>query len=496
MECLQCNIGQMQKPEDDHPSYLVCSNCGAIELNYAPQDYQNEFHGSKASIDPESGEIALQIFGVFGGYGSAKSRATLEEYFLRALENPNGTGLITAPTLPLLKKTTIKMLFNEVIPPPFIENYNKSDQEIRLINGFTIYGIPSDDEEKLRSINAGLVHMEESSGIKRTIYDQLLTRMRDPFVKNKAIFVCSNPENGWLKTVLVDNEKRKNPKHPEHEDYNPYIQTFIWQTRLNKYLPKNFIHINSIGKPQWWIRKYLEGSFESAEGAVYPNFATCIIDPFEIPETWLKVIGMDHGLRNPTAVVFGAIDPKEGVLYWYKEYYKPNTLVPDHAKALKPQINGIPSGTLYKMVADPSIKNKTDPIAGKSVQGLYQEYGIFWSLGNNNIEAGVLKVNSYIERGKLKVFSILTNTIREHLGYKYPEINMDNEKNLDERPEKKNEHSCDAGRYQIMTLPDNPEDLKTLSFDPPLRYNRGNREEYNDEYDYKPNETRWESYGY
>src|SRR5690606_8043949 len=121
--------------------------------------------------------------------GSGKSKASLQEIFLRALENPNGTGLLTAPTLQQLKRTTLKTFFNEVCPPPLIESYNKTDGEIKLINGFVFYAIPSDDEEKLRSINAGLIHMEEASGIKRTIYDQLLTRLRDPNVYNKCFIV-------------------------------------------------------------------------------------------------------------------------------------------------------------------------------------------------------------------------------------------------------------------------------------------------------------------
>jgi hypothetical protein len=124
---------------------------------------------------------------------------------------------------------------------------------IQLVNGYTIYTIPSDDDEKLRSINAGHIHLEEASGINRTIYDQLLTRMRHKFVKNKAMFVCSNPELGWIKDVLVDNEKRKSELHPEHDEYNPYIYCYIWATKLNKHLPPDFIEVNSKGKPSWWV---------------------------------------------------------------------------------------------------------------------------------------------------------------------------------------------------------------------------------------------------
>lgn len=197
--------------------------------------------------------------------------------------------------------------------------------------------------------------MEEASGIKRTIYDQLLTRLRDPFVKNKMMMVCSNPSLGWIKDVLVDNEARKSPRHPEHEEYNPHISSFIWATHLNKYLPSNYIEMNSKGKPSWWIKKFLLGSFEANEGAVYPEFSSTFVEAFDIPKDWERFVTLDHGLRNATAVLFGAIDKNKGIVYIYDEYYKPNALVPEHAREIKPRIEKIPHGRLRFMVADPSI---------------------------------------------------------------------------------------------------------------------------------------------
>lgn len=476
MNCMNCHTGNMQIPPSSHPSYVICDVCGAMELTYIPMEYQEGLHEIPYRVDAETAEIDLQIAGTFGGYGSGKSRASLSEVLLRALENPNGTGLLTAPTLQQLKRTTIKTFFNEVCPPPLIERYNKSDGEIELTNGFIFYTIPSDDEEKLRSINAGLCHMEEASGIKRSIYDQILTRLRDPFVKNKLFMVCSNPDLGWIKEVFPDNESKKSPSHPNHEDFNPYVTTFVWATKLNKHLPKNFIDINSKGKPAWWIKRYLEGSFEHSEGQVYPNWSSAIIEDVpdftEISKDWEKAVSLDHGLRNPTAVPFAAIDHKEGIVYIYDEYYQPNTLVPQHAAALKPKIEAIPPGLLRFMVIDPSAKNKTDPINGKSVQALYQEYGLYFQPGNNSIETGILRVNSYIERGKLKIFKSCANLIREGLSYKFPEISMDDDGNLDEKPEKKNDHLMDALRYLMMRLPEDPELLKNLAYQPPTHYTR------------------------
>lgn len=490
LECASCNYGILQRPANGHPSYLECPNCGALELTYTPQEYQQELHVMPYTEiwdeEKQAWVIRTQIAGAFGGYGSGKSTASLWEIFLRALENPNGTGLLTATTLQQLKRTTLKTFFHEVCPPPLVKRYNKTDGEIELINGFVFYTIPSDDEEKIRSINAGLIHMEEASGIKRTIYDQLITRMRDPFTHNKLFMVCSNPDLGWIKEVFADNIDRENPDHPEHSKFNKFIRTFIWPTHLNKKLPPDFVELQSIGKPEWWIRRYLMGSFEHSEGMVYPNFVKCFVNSYEwfptdkdgkaltvipvdqygIPKAWERFVSLDHGRRNPTAVYFHAIDPMHGRVITYNEYYVAERLVPDHAKALKPLIEEIAHGTLRFMVADPSIRNRLDPLNGKSVQGLYQEYGLFFSEGNNDVEAGILKVNSYIERGKWVIFKDrCPNLCKEGIGYKFPEQSMDNaDKNLDERPVKANDHAMDSCRYGFMRLPDDPDMLKTLTF--------------------------------
>lgn len=141
MECVNCYTGAMLPPPNLHPGYVQCPNCSAIELTYEPQDYQMQFHEAPYTeiFNERTGEweTQVQLLGLFGGYGSAKSRASLQEVVLRALENPGGTGLLTAPTLPQLKRTTLKTLFQEVLPPPLIENYNKSEgKELALVKLF------------------------------------------------------------------------------------------------------------------------------------------------------------------------------------------------------------------------------------------------------------------------------------------------------------------------------------------------------------------------
>lgn len=480
--CPNCNISNLQTPPSEQykkqPTYLLCRGCGNIHLTYTPLEHQEEFHRTeqKHNVDENGkpdGTIKTQIIGVFGGYGSAKSRATLQEIFLRALNNAGGTGLLTAPTLLQLKRTTIKTFLNEIVPPPLIRSYNKSEGELTLENGFTFYLIPSDDEEKLRSLNAGLVHIEEASGISRSIYDQILTRMRDHATHDKLVVVCSNPDLGWIREVFYENIKRADPKHPEHRRHNPNITTYIWKSTQNPYLPKDFVDNISKGKPDWWVKRYVDGSFEHAEGMVYPRVNEAVIKSQDVADKWERCIALDHGLRNPTALLIGAVDEQKGEVHIFKEYYEPNRLVPEHAKHIKQLLedNKVTAGNTRFMVIDPSAKNKTDPINGKSVQALYQEYGLYFQPANNAVEAGILKVNSYIERGKLKIHDNCPNLIRELQNYKYPDQTTDDaDKNLKENPIKANDHACDALRYLLMRLPDDPENLKNSSHNPPKRY--------------------------
>jgi PBSX family phage terminase large subunit len=476
MICPNCNLKELSTPPSEQykkqPTYYNCRGCGAIHLTYEPLNHQIDFHTTEQKRN-EDGTLKTQIIGVFGGYGSAKSRATLQEIFLRALNNPGGTGLLTAPTLLQLKRTTIKTLFNEIIPPPLIKSFNKSEGELQLENGFTFYLIPSDDEEKLRSLNAGLVHIEEASGISESIYTQILTRMRDQQTKDKLVVVCSNPSLGWIKNVFYDNEARRNPKHPEHMNHNPNITTYIWKSTQNPYLPRDFVDNISKGKPDWWKKRYIDGSFDQVEGAVYPNVGNAIIPAQNVSDKWERCVAIDVGLRNPTALLIGAIDPQTGNVHIFHEYYKANTLVPEHARNIKRILEEekVTAGNTRFMVIDPAAGNKTDPINGKSIQGLYQEYGLYFQPANNSLDAGILKVNAYIELGKLKIHDTCPNLIRELQNYQYPDVEAEGkDKPLKEKPIKHNDHAADALRYLLMRLPDDPENLKNNSYNTPKRY--------------------------
>ena len=91
---------------------------------------------------------------------------------------------------------------------------------------------------------------------------------------------------------------------PTDQDYhidepNIDISSHIVPTKANKYLPPNFYEQQARGKPMWWIKRYLEGSFDYSEGMVYPDIIKTFTSPFTIEtlET-IRCNGLRYKRRN------------------------------------------------------------------------------------------------------------------------------------------------------------------------------------------------------
>src|SRR5207245_10905915 len=101
-------------------------------------------------------------------------------------------------------------------------------------------------------------------------------------------------------------------------------------------------------------------SFEALEGVVYPDFARCVVEALPAHVTGLSPLipgpsppdargeqrfgGIDFGLRNPFAAIWGTLD-RDGVLWLTGEHYCRQKPLSYHAAHL-------PRGVMY--YADPS----------------------------------------------------------------------------------------------------------------------------------------------
>lgn len=456
--CQNCHTGHLIEPPNGQQSYLKCDACNAILLLYKPMPHQVEYHKDQTKFK-----------GFFGGYGSGKTVSTCQDVIHHILTTPNGLTLIGAQTFPQLEQTAMKEFF-DWFPQDLIFHYSKQKNYVDVVNGHRVLFRTLDDETKARSLNLTCFWIEEANTVAYEYFTQLQTRLRNTSTKKHRGFLSSNPDLNWIKTDFLLKSETIN-QHGYNDDNviylqdvkNPAISSHIVPTHLNKYLPENYERDLKATKPDWWIRRFLYGSFENREGLVYPAALDFIVEPFEIPNHWERIGGADFGILDPTVLVLGAIDPDEGILYLYDEHYQADKPVPHHAQIMNAMLDPIPNGALRAVMADPSGRNRNKH-DGRTLFQHYAEYGIYFQPAGNSIDSGIAKVLAYFSLERIRIFNNLFNTIKEFTLYKFKPKELGDDKNADEKPEDKWNHAMDSIRYLVSILPDNPENLRNGSY--------------------------------
>lgn len=392
-----------------------------------------------------------------------------------ALAVSNGRTLITAQSLQQVKEAVLPEL-EKFLPPWFIAKQTKTPlPKYTLTNGHEIVIYASNDEEKLRSLNLTAFWIIEASGVAYSIFTQLTARLRNraAIVKDREGnevehnflgIVESNPEEGWIrdefllrsdkifasKSVDTSSYEKLKVKKPEKS-----YHAFLSASPDNTYLHKTFIQDMCVGKDDRWIAKYIYCRLEVKEGAVYPDFMNCLVDPFPVPENWLRIFGFDKGWSDETCLCCGAIDTTNGICYIYDEYYVSEKPVTYHARRIREKVLGC---KLYKnIIADPSVRNKNDRDGVSYRDYFYNVSGLWLEEGNNAIFDGIERVRDFMYQGKLKVFTNCVNLKSEAQNYLWKK---DKNGIAKDEPTEKNNHLMDAMRYMVMAL---PYDIKTCS---------------------------------
>ncbi len=205
-----------------------------------------------------------------------------------------------------------------------------------------------------------------------------------------------------------------------------------------------------------------EGKFVHLGGLVFKHFGPkCVVDSVD-PR---KLVGlrqwasMDHGLNAPTAWLWHALYPNGSVLT-FDEHYESGWTVSQHAARvhLMNQEHHRPP-TYY--VGDPAIKQRNAE-TGHSIQFAYQKEGIPIVLANNEVRAGIDRMNDYMlsdddGRPTWLITSNCTNLIFELQRYRWKTwatAKLRDKNNPMEEPHKKNDHAVDSSRYFFSFMPD------------------------------------------
>lgn len=202
------------------------------------------------------------------------------------------------------------------------------------------------------------------------------------------------------------------------------------------------------------------GRYVAVSGLCLPHYDPDIhIIPSVIPPpNFTHYRSLDHGFNNPTAVYWHAVDPKDGTVITYREHYKSEWTIEQHAAFLREdeaelrKIGIIP----FLSVADPAIRQRS-AVTGLSTQIEYAQHGINWALGNNEVKAGIDKMNNYLRLRKWFITEDCPNLQREIRKYRWSQYatgKLRDKNNRKEEPMKKDDHGLDSTRYMFSFMPD------------------------------------------
>lgn len=452
--------------------WLECSNpnCNTYCDTYTPMAHQASVH-----LDSH------RIIGNFGSYGTGKTKTSEKEIEKHILITPDANILLGANVTSQYEQTLLRD-FEKSFPAAFLQAKNVQKQYLDFINGARLMLRPFDDPDKLRSNNYSLVVILEASEVQAEAFHQLKTRLRntagrrvdfsqpEPVTYDWRKLICeSNPDSGWIRSDILQVASEikqfgrfcKEEYDQSQDQIDPNVSCHVASTDVNTFLPEDYIEVNTKNKPEWWIRRFIYGSFLFAEGLVYPNFAKCIKPTptkIIIPPKYKIIAAHDYGLQDPSTFVFGYIDTDRGKLVIYKDIRTNNTSVKELADLFKEASKDVGIGQWYTTpIIDP--KNNKRDYDKKDLITHYQEYGISFKPGYINREARIFRLNDYIEQGRLEVLDCCQYLIKEMRECKFKPRSLNDTTNAKDVPLDKNDHSITPLEWICMELPADPKKL-------------------------------------
>jgi PBSX family phage terminase large subunit len=398
-----------------------------------------------------------------GSAGGGKSRLAAEKIHRFLLTYPGSTALMLRKAREFASKSIVPFMAYTVIGKDPRVRMKKSDSLFQYKNGSILYWGGMKDEaqrEALRSIgqdgSLDIAWIEEATAFVLDDYEELLARMRGKAAPYTQILLTTNPDKPthWIYQRLIKGGEASvyyssaldNPSNPPH-----YIDT------LNKLTGVRRLRL-------------VEGKWVQAEGAVYADYDPLIhlIDPFPIPSDWRRIRAIDFGYTNPFVCQWWAIDP-DGRMYLYREIYRTQRLVEDHAR----DILALETGErIEATVADWDAEDRAT----------LERHGVYTQQAIKDVSPGIQAVQQRLRiagDGKARLFILRGSLVDEDsllVEAKKPMSIADEfegyawEKAKEGKAEKENplkvdDHSMDTMRYAAMYL-ENP--VIVLSFENPF----------------------------
>ena len=307
-----------------------------------------------------------------------------------------------------------------------------------------------DESTKYKSAEFGIIGVDELTEHTVDTFNILIGSLRWAGLKKPPFVAGSNPDgigNEWVKNYFIKHEY-PNELQPLSDEFNfvPALPTD------NPHLDQSYyIMLNSL--PEDLRRAWLLGDWDVFKGLAFKSFnkQKHVIEPFDIPDYWTRIVGIDSGYRAPFCALFGARNPDNGRVIVYKEIYE--TELTDRQQARRILDLSDEYELRATRYADPAMWTRRTQEYVTSSAEVFGQNGCFIRRGDNDRLGGKRKVDrllNNLEDGQpgLLIFETCPNLIRQLSQLVY-DANHDEDVNT-----RMEDHAYDALRYMLTTVRD------------------------------------------
>jgi hypothetical protein len=423
-----------------------------------------------------------------GGLANGKSTALIVRAWLLSTMFPGNTGYLARYDGKELRQTTLAE-FKRIIPDSFIEK--KNDQlgymkfKAKYGGSEIIYGDLK--EERFNNLNLGWFCIDQAEEIDEGRWNLLVSRLRKRTVlygPSKTPLTDANGHQLEAQTYgfLAFNPEGTSsyiwrffhPDSPEKKEGYQLYEASTYDGLAANIISQDYVDSMLAVFPEQARKRYLDGAWDVFEGRIYPLFAAdthVLREPIRVQPHWKLYESIDHGLQNPTAVGWWAVDEHDNRFLLDEHYEGGGKAVSYHAAAIKGKRSQFPHAPALTYLDSHCWAR--DQSRGEHVFSIADEYtanGIYcvpgqkdWGSAYMRITQSLLidpahrhPVTGLLGAPHLYVAAHCTNYIREMLGYRWKKNRIISQKNTPDKPMDYMDHHMDAHAYFEASRPSMP----------------------------------------
>jgi len=373
-----------------------------------------------------------------GAVRSGKSVAADHAFVDFAVNGPPGNMMLVGRTQDTAIRNVIHPL-TEIFGD--LCGFNRATRELRIADR-RIYVVGANDErsqERIRGLTLVGAYVDEASTIPESFWTMLRSRLSG---EGARMIATTNPDAPlhWLKRDWLDRAEALG------------IARYTFRLEDNRYLPPAYVDAIKREFTGLWYRRFIEGEWVAAEGAVYDMFdrERHVVDAVPAISRWFLFV--DYGTATVTHALLAGLGDDDRLYVvrewrWDAKETRRQLTDAEYSARLREWVASGADGAFAlngKPAPVPVERAYVDPSAVSFSAQLRRDRWVIPRDAENDVLDGIRYTASLLSADRLRFHRSTAHLVREVSGYVW---DAKAQQRGQDAPVKANDHGADALRY-------------------------------------------------